>query len=346
MRKILGEALLLCTCVVFSAGGCSVDSGSEGASAETSRELQGAASEADAVQAAILLDVPLIQQNPELPRGCEVTSLAMLLNYVGVDVSKMTLAARIDKVPYKENGFFGNPNDGFVGDMYDGAKDGYGAYHAPVKRLADAYIANRVVDLTGRGFDALLTDYVGKGRPVWIISNEFFRPLDDSAFTTWRTRTGNVRITWHEHSVVITGFDANYVYINDPLDLAGKNKRLPRQAFRGAWEQMGSQAISYKASAADCSVRSNGRLYCNNKGGAALYASTTATSNVVDTVRTTYSWFDCWGTGDRHAGGNTTWYHTLGDDNGNWGWTPAVNLSTTSEFDADPSAQGLRRCQP
>jgi hypothetical protein len=93
-----------------------------------------------------------------------------------------------------------------------------------------------------------------------------------------------------------------------------------------------------------CSVHSDGRLFCNNTPGAALRATPRLSSAIVNHLRTTFSFFECWGTGDLHAGGNTTWYKTIGDDNGNRGWAAAVDLSTTSAFDSNPSAQGLARC--
>ena len=36
----------------------------------------------------ILLDVPQILQNPELPNGCEITSLCEVLRYLGFDADK------------------------------------------------------------------------------------------------------------------------------------------------------------------------------------------------------------------------------------------------------------------
>ncbi len=93
-----------------------------------------------------------------------------------------------------------------------------------------------------------------------------------------------------------------------------------------------------------CGVRADGKLYCTNAGGAAVYSAPNGASAVVNHLRTTFSWFDCWAKGTQHAGGNTTWYHTLGDDNGNWGFVPAVSLLTTSGFDANPSGAGLKQC--
>ncbi|WP_231868453.1 C39 family peptidase [Fictibacillus phosphorivorans] len=194
-------------------------------------------------------NVPLIQQMPELDRGCEVTSLAMVLQHAGVDVDKMELAEKIRKVetPYKnENGtyYYGNPNDGFVGDIYTFDNMGYGVYHGPVAELAEEYLPGGIEDMSGGSFDELLAK-VEKGKPVWIIINAEFRALPDSEFRTWNTPSGQVEITWKEHSVVITGFDKKHVYVNDPLKKE-KNRKLPRADFVMAWEQMGSQAITYK----------------------------------------------------------------------------------------------------
>ena len=79
-------------------------------------------------------------------------------------------------------------------------------------------------------------------------------------------------------------------------------------------------------------MHTDGKLYCVDVAGAAMHASPTLGSAVVNHLRTTNSYFQCWGTGDRHAGGNTTWYYTIGDDNGNWGWVPAVDLQTEQLF--------------
>jgi hypothetical protein len=111
----------------------------------------------------------------------------------------------------------------------------------------------------------------------------------------------------------------------------------------GQWGA-GSSGGNNPPPSSSCGVQSDGKLHCANKPHSAMYASTNVASGVVNHLETSNSWFDCWGTGELHAGGNHTWYHTLGDDNGNWGWVPAVDLQTSSSFDADPSAHGLKKC--
>jgi uncharacterized protein YvpB len=198
----------------------------------------------------VLLDVPIIQQLPELPRGCEVTSLAMLLQDAGVQVDKMTLAKQIKKDPtpfQRRNGkvYFGNPNDGFVGDMYSLTTPGLGVYHKPIKELAEKYLPNKIIDLTGSDFSEL-QKHLSKGSPIWVITNSTFKKLPASAFREWDTPSGPIQVTYYEHSVVITGYDDNYIYFNDPLS-DQKNKKAPKAEFLDAWVQMGRQAITYQS---------------------------------------------------------------------------------------------------
>ncbi|HEY4119804.1 MAG TPA: glycoside hydrolase domain-containing protein [Byssovorax sp.] len=112
----------------------------------------------------------------------------------------------------------------------------------------------------------------------------------------------------------------------------------------GQWGSSGSASPPPPSQTSACSVHSDGRLYCTDTAGSAMYADPTTSSAVVDHLETTNSWFQCWGTGQLHSGGNTTWYYTQGDDEGAWGWVPAADLDTTSAFDANPTAAGLAAC--
>lgn len=197
----------------------------------------------------VLLDAPIIKQFPELPRGCEVTSLAMLLQYNGIETNKMDLAAKITKDPIplrKENGriYWGNPNNGFIGDMYSYSNPGYGVYHQPIKALAEQFLPGQIIDLTGREFVELKT-YLSLDIPIWVIINTTFKKLPENAFETWETPDGEVKVTYKEHSVLITGYDEKKVYFNDPLT-GIKNRSVSTADFIEAWKQMGSQAITYQ----------------------------------------------------------------------------------------------------
>ncbi|AJH80568.1 TPA: C39 family peptidase [Bacillus cereus] len=194
----------------------------------------------------ILSNVPFIQQLPELDRGCEVTSLAMMLQYAGITVDKMKLANEIKKVDFMNDGVRGNPNEGFVGNIYTFSESGYGVYHGPLFQLAKKYLPNKAVDLTGKSIEELYKS-VKAGQPVVMITNATFAPLDEDEFTTWETNNGDVSITYNEHCVVLIGYDQESVYIRDPLK-DSLDVKVPREKFEQAWVQMGSQAISYMKS--------------------------------------------------------------------------------------------------
>jgi uncharacterized protein YvpB len=193
----------------------------------------------------VKLHVKAQSQLPELHNGCEVTSLSMLLTAVGHPVDKMTLAREepVDPTPitYGPDGsirFWGDPNRGFVGRV-DGTP-GYGIYHGPLVHFLKTRLGVQAVDLTGHPFDDILT-YVAHGTPVMVWTTSTFKPTDD--WITWQSPDGPVHATFWEHAVLLVGYDADHLYVNDPLDGA-QAKPVNRQSFLAAWKQLGEQALS------------------------------------------------------------------------------------------------------
>lgn len=195
---------------------------------------------------AAMLDAPVYSQYPELYNGCEVTSLAMLLNYYGIEKSKLELALEVEKDPtpvqLAADGsirYWGNPNTGFVGDV-TGKSMGFGIFHGPLLKLMEQYIPSGV-DLTGASFQ-LIEQQVASGFPVVVwTTNDFAEP---QSWIVWDTPLGPIQTTMKEHAVLVVGYDEDHVYVNDPM--TGKAKtRVEKERFIKAWEAMGKQAISY-----------------------------------------------------------------------------------------------------
>lgn len=193
------------------------------------------------------LDVRLISQNPELYNGCEVTCLAMLLNYKGVKVDKMTLAKEMKKNPtkavYNSNNKitkWGNPKYGFVGDVYGSTGIGYSIDPEPLMPLVSKH--NKTPkNLTGKSLDDI-KESINNENPVlvWVESN-FSYPIE---FIQWTDEKGEkVRATFDIHAILITGYDGENMYYNDPLT-GEKNKSISQKRFTQVWKEMGSKALT------------------------------------------------------------------------------------------------------
>jgi uncharacterized protein YvpB len=194
-----------------------------------------------------MLNVSVINQNPELKFGCEVTSLAMVLNHAGVKTNKMELYRAVQKesdplvrTPGGDILRWGNPEYGFVGDM-TGRRAGTTVFDKPLITLINEKLPGRAINLTNQPFERVL-DHVSKGYPVVV-----WTTLDYSLPRRWETwGHGNqiVRVPLDLHAVVLVGFDQNFVYINDPLTVK-KQVRINKSRFISSWRALGSRAVSY-----------------------------------------------------------------------------------------------------
>ncbi|RSD28199.1 C39 family peptidase [Mesobacillus subterraneus] len=195
-----------------------------------------------------LLNVPLIKQNPELKYGCEVTSLAMMLKYAGADTDKMRLYQEIkkDNDPIKRTArgdilSWGNPAEGFVGDM-TGRQAGYAVFDKPMVELTNRYLPGRAFNLTGRDFNEVL-GHVSAGYPVVVWTTGDYRLPD--RWESWTHGKEVIKTPLDLHAVVLVGFNENTVYINDPLS-GRKQVPVNKQKFIETWKVMQSRAVSYK----------------------------------------------------------------------------------------------------
>lgn len=186
------------------------------------------------------LDVPLENQMPDLPNGCEVTSLSMLMNYYGIKVNKNELAENIQHVDFFTDGgkYRGNPNQGFVGHMSI-ANAGWCVYNGPLYNVARKYTTH-IENITGSDFLSLLK-LVSNGHPVLIITTTTFNRVND--MQTWDTSTGKVNVTPSSHACVITGYSKpkKVVYVNNPYGY--KNQPVNWKNLQASYNQQGRQAL-------------------------------------------------------------------------------------------------------
>lgn len=191
-----------------------------------------------------MLNVPLENQNdsPRLENGCEITALSMLLRYHGYQTNKNQLANLLDYVPFSVNEhFYGDPHDGFVGDI----KTGINAMGVAIEPLAK--VAQQVVsqgENVKAGHDvpfSTLREQIKKQVPVLVLITVDFKKPKTSDFLDWPTENGNMRVCRLCHAAVVVGIDKHYVYVNDPY--GQKNRRVSIKRFKNSYRVMSRQAL-------------------------------------------------------------------------------------------------------
>ncbi|WP_376745628.1 C39 family peptidase [Paenibacillus sedimenti] len=195
----------------------------------------------------VLLDIPIIKQNPELKYGCEVTSLAMVLKHAGVKTDKLKLADELpkDEDPVKKTKSgditrWGNPDHGFVGDI-TGKTAGYAVYAGPLEKLMMQYLPNRTVNLTRKSFDEVLAQ-LKKEKPVILWTTGDYKLPD--RWESWKHGNEEIKTPLDLHAVVLVGFDQEHIYVNDPLT-GKKAHKTKKDSFLESWKALGQQALSY-----------------------------------------------------------------------------------------------------
>ena len=190
-----------------------------------------------------ITNVPIINQYPKYPTGCESVALTILLKYYGVSVTPDEIISSLKKGPrpYSKNGvlYGANPEVEFVGTPY--SSHSFGVYEKPIAQVANKY-KDGINIATGTEFDDVLK-IVSTGAPVLVWTS--MNLIEPYISMSWIYEPTGERIYWkaNEHAVVIIGYTENQVIISDPM--GGKIKYQSLSTFRSRYNYYGKKALYY-----------------------------------------------------------------------------------------------------
>ena len=183
----------------------------------------------------VSLPVNIIYQYPDMPSGCEITSLTMTLNYIGINVSNKYLADNyLDTTEY-------DMFKSFVGSVYD--DHSFGCFAPVIVKAANSFFMDNninaeAVDISGSTREEIY-DYIEDGDPVIIWNTEDMLPTKNEVYYI----DGNEFIWYdNEHCVVICGYDNNNNTVEMADSIAGRVTR-DADTFFQRYEDMLSQAV-------------------------------------------------------------------------------------------------------
>lgn len=203
-----------------------------------------------------ILPVDMIYQNPELPSGCEVTSAAMLLQYVlGQTVDKLELA---DYVKTDGNFYFDSQEDLIGPDpqkIFVGSPFGefYGCFNITAKNFINRYLkaieSDKKAIIPDNPDLQDIIEYIDNDMPVMVWASIDMGPLKYTENNSWYiiSESGvKIPFTWPrgEHCLVIYGYETVdgevTLHFCDPME--GK-RSFPAKQFLEPFEELSNMAI-------------------------------------------------------------------------------------------------------
>lgn len=180
-------------------------------------------------------------QYPELPTGCEMTSLAMVLNYNNVATDKCDLSDN-----YLVKGPVGTVDFrvAFEGDPRD--ENSYGCYAPVVVNTANRYLGAKqsglkASDISGAELEDLFK-YIDLNIPIIVWGTQDCQ--EGYYSVTWNV--DGKELTWFtpEHCMVLTGYDDSMVWVADPI--YGDVRSYDRVVFKNSYDSLQKQAVVIK----------------------------------------------------------------------------------------------------
>lgn len=204
------------------------------------KDAEGSALGVGTARSDLLANFVALSQYPELPNGCEITSLAAVLNYYGYPVAKTTLSdSYLAKAPVGQADFYQE----FVGDPRD--DDAYGCYSPVIVAAANSYLSSMGSGMVASSINGATADelysYIDRGVPVIVWATRYLEAGHYSV--TWYV--DGQALTWYtpEHCLALVGYDADAgtVQLADPLE--GTVVSYDMDLFERRYSELKNQAV-------------------------------------------------------------------------------------------------------
>lgn len=186
------------------------------------------------------IQVNPIYQEPELPAGCEITTLTALLNYLGYSIDKVSLCDEFLPIDLTCTKTF---NEAYIGNPKDDT--GFGCYSPVIVKTAQDYLSSvksqqSAVNISGCSFQQLFMQ-IEKNRPVIVWTS--IGLVDIREYYCWTSPSGEeARWIENEHCVLLTGFDYNNSTVTVCDSLEGE-RQYSMELFEYRFNQLGNQAV-------------------------------------------------------------------------------------------------------
>ena len=196
------------------------------------------------------LAVPIVLQYPELPNGCEITSLTAMLNYFGIEISKMQMKRNYlprENTEIRNGVRYGpDPEIAYAGNPAS-ATDGFYVFAEPIAIAANQVLVERNSNKEARNITGAtkneIIDYVHNGYPVltWV-TIDWQKPRTNSFWIV--EETGEKHPIYRNlHAVVLTSVNDDNVTIMNTLT---GYESIQTETFFNSYENLGSHAVVIK----------------------------------------------------------------------------------------------------
>ncbi len=188
----------------------------------------------------IIRNFETVMQNPELPTGCEVTSLCQTLNFLGFDIDKEELADEFMPIDMEGSTTM---DHAYIGDPK--LQDGFGCFPPVIVQTADSYFESvdspcYAVDMSGIELEKLFYQ-IEEGRPIiaWVTIDL----VELQPEHRWTTPDGEeMWFSGMQHCVTVYGYDLKKKIVNVADPLKG-NVEYDLERFTNMFNMIGQKAV-------------------------------------------------------------------------------------------------------